>query len=264
MFPALAASEEQFYAYVWEGYWIDIGTPSRYLRANQDVLHGRLGELPLREEGSPMFSGEGEPARIDDFSIIDHSCTIKAGAEISNSVLGANCFVEERARIEQAFPNARSRTYPVAAGDMFALVEQLFAERGWDIRTKRTPLDVLDTGQLNAIATTLLGWQHEVVVRVTGSAAGSTVAMRSASLTAFHDFAENGERIEAFLLDLDNRVTLMLRDAPPAVDAGLSSRTPPRGFRAPPKAAARTVHRDFEAALAVELAAAIRVVPPVF
>ncbi|MEO6395797.1 MAG: hypothetical protein ABIO40_07790, partial [Devosia sp.] len=98
----------------------------------------------------------------------------------------------ERARIEAAFPNARSRTYPVAAGDMFGLVEQLFVERGWDIRTKRTPLNALDTGQLNAIATTLLGWQQEVVARVAGSAAGSTVAMRSASLTSFHDFAENG------------------------------------------------------------------------
>ena len=53
-----------------------------------------------------------------------------------------------------------------------------------------------------------------------------------------------------------------LRDARPAVDAGLSSRTPPRGFRAPPKAAARTVHRDFEAAVAAELAAAIRAVKP--
>ncbi|MEO6396068.1 MAG: DUF1499 domain-containing protein, partial [Devosia sp.] len=65
-------------------------------------------------------------------------------------------------------------------------------------------------------ATTLLGWQQEVVARVAGSAAGSTVAMRSASLTSFHDFAENGLRIEAFLLELDSRVTLMLRDAPPA------------------------------------------------
>ncbi len=83
--------------------------------------------------------------------------------------------------------------------DMFTLIEQLFAERGWDVRTKRTPLNALDTGQLNAVATTLLGWRQEVVARVTGSAAGSTVAMRSASLTAFHDFAENGLRIEAFL-----------------------------------------------------------------
>jgi hypothetical protein len=40
--------------------------------------------------------------------------------------------------------------------------------------------------------------------------------MRSASLTSFPDFGQNGQRIEAFLLDLDNQVTLMLRNATPA------------------------------------------------
>jgi len=102
LFPALAAAGEAFYAYIWEGYWIDIGTPFRYLKANQDVLRGCLGDPPAHSDGLPTFIGDGEPARIDAVSIIDHSCTIKAGAEISNSVLGANCFVEERARIENA------------------------------------------------------------------------------------------------------------------------------------------------------------------
>jgi hypothetical protein len=122
---------------------------------------------------------------------------------------------EERERIETAFPNARSRTYPVAAGDMFSLVETLVLSNGWDIRTRRVPVNALDTGQINAIATTLLGWRHEVALRIAGAADGSTIAMRSASLTAFHDFAENGLRIESFLLELDNQVTVMLRDAPP-------------------------------------------------
>jgi hypothetical protein len=121
---------------------------------------------------------------------------------------------EERARIEAAFPNARTRSYPVPVADMFTLVEQLVAERGWDVRSRRVPLNTLSTGQLNAVATTLFGWRQEVALRVTGTTEGSSVAMRSASLTSFHDFAENGLRIEAFLVDLDNRVTLLLRDAP--------------------------------------------------
>jgi hypothetical protein len=99
---------------------------------------------------------------------------------------------------------------------MFTLVEQLVAERGWDVRSRRVPLNALGTGQLNAVATTLFGWRQEVALRITGSTEGSSVAMRSASLTSFHDFAENGLRIEAFLVDLDNRVTLLLRDAPVA------------------------------------------------
>jgi hypothetical protein len=123
---------------------------------------------------------------------------------------------EERARIEAAFPNARPRTYPVPAPQMFALVESLVASRGWEMRARRAPLNTVDTGQLNALATTLLGWRQEVAVRVAGAVDGSTIDMRSAALTDFHDFAENGARIEAFLLELDNQVTLMLRDAPVA------------------------------------------------
>ena len=51
-------------------------------------------------------------------------------------------------------------------------------------------------------------------MRSTGSADGATVDMRSASLSSFPDFGENGQRVEAFLLELDNQVTLMLRNAP--------------------------------------------------
>lgn len=126
---------------------------------------------------------------------------------------------EERARIEAAFPNARSRTYPIEAPPMFEVVGRVLDARGWDIRATRAPLDALDTGQYNAVVTTLLGFPQEVAVRVAGGADGATVDMRSASLTAFPDFGENGQRVEAFLLELDNQVTLMLRNGPAQPEA---------------------------------------------
>jgi len=61
-----------------------------------------------------------------------------------------------------------------------------------------------------------------VAIRVTGAADGTTIAMRSASLSTFPDFGENGQRIEAFMLDLDSEVTLMLRNATPAQPADTS------------------------------------------
>ncbi|HVY50341.1 MAG TPA: DUF1499 domain-containing protein [Devosia sp.] len=122
----------------------------------------------------------------------------------------------ERARIETEFPNARSRNYPITAPDMFDAVAALVDDRDWDVRSSRRPTGPLDSGQINAIVTTLLGFRQEVVIRVTGAADGATVAMRSASLSKVPDFGENGTRIETFLLDLDNQVTQMLRDASPA------------------------------------------------
>lgn len=123
---------------------------------------------------------------------------------------------DERARLEAAYPNARSRTYPIAAAQMYDLVSAMVDARGWEIRTRRVPLTDLDTGQLNVVVTTLLGFRQEVAIRVAGGADGTTVAMRSTSLSAVTDFGENGARIEAFLLELDTQVTDLLRSAPTA------------------------------------------------
>ena len=106
---------------------------------------------------------------------------------------------EERARLEAAFPNARTRSYPITAPQMFDTIANLVEQRGWEVRSSRAPLGDTDSGQLNAVATTLLGFRQELAIRVTGGAEGSTIAMRSASLSGFPDMGENGRRIEAFL-----------------------------------------------------------------
>lgn len=127
----------------------------------------------------------------------------------------------QRARIEASFPNARSRNYPIAAPQVFDVVAGIVDDRGWDLRSKHAPLSELDTGQINVVVTTLLGFRQEVAIRVAGSVDGTTVAMRSTSLAAFPDFGENGQRVEAFLLALDSQITAMLRNAPkqPSTDS---------------------------------------------
>ncbi len=126
----------------------------------------------------------------------------------------------QRALIAATFPTAQSRTYPIEATEMFPVVAQLVDERGWDVRIERAPPTALGNGQINAIAMTLVGWRDEVAIRVAGSANGSAVAMRSVPLGRMHDFGENGRRIEDFLLALDAKVTLLLRDAPVAPASG--------------------------------------------
>jgi hypothetical protein len=133
-----------------------------------------------------------------------------------------------RDAIAETFPNARTRSYPVESTGLFAIVERLVEQRGWDIRLRRAPPTALDTGQLNAIAMALLGWRDEVAIRITGTAQGSTVDMRSVPLASMTDFGENGRRIEDFLVALDDEITRTLRDAPqpvavPETDTG----TPP-------------------------------------
>jgi hypothetical protein len=119
-----------------------------------------------------------------------------------------------RPAIEAAFPNARNRAYPIEAGQMYAFVAALVDTRGWEPRARREPQTPLAEGQINSIATTLLGWRDEVAIRIQGNAQGSVIAMRSTALHVGPDFGENGRRIEEFLIALDQRVTEMLRNAP--------------------------------------------------
>jgi hypothetical protein len=121
-----------------------------------------------------------------------------------------------RTVIEARFPNVRTRSYPIDATQLFTIVGDLVDDRNWDVRMQRTPATPLDSGQIDAIAQTLLGWRNEVVIRVAGTAQGVTVDMRSVPLSDLHDFGESGKLIEEFLLALDQKVTLLLRDAPTA------------------------------------------------
>jgi hypothetical protein len=120
-----------------------------------------------------------------------------------------------QAAVIAAFPNSRDRSYPIEASQMYGLIATLADARSWEPRARREPQTPLAEGQINAIATTLLGWRDEVAIRVQGTAQGSIVSMRSTALHGFHDLGENGRRVEEFLVALDQRVTALLRNVAP-------------------------------------------------
>src|SRR5205085_8648722 len=63
-FPSLVENRETFVALVSRGYWIDIGTPDKYLQAHQDIMDGRFAALPFASmPGGLCVSPE---AKIDD------------------------------------------------------------------------------------------------------------------------------------------------------------------------------------------------------
>lgn len=111
LFPELLRRDEAFFAHIpARTYWIDIGTPARYLQAHHDLLANRVGRIHLKERRGDFDSATA--AEIDDLSIIGDDCQIKPGAQIINSVLGQGCFVEERARVENSviWPHTRIST----------------------------------------------------------------------------------------------------------------------------------------------------------
>jgi NDP-sugar pyrophosphorylase family protein len=80
-------------------YWIDIGTPQRYLRVHHDFLAGKIKAFPIaRKRNFDLATA----ALVDDVSVIDDECVIKPGARITNSVLGKGVQVDERTTIENS------------------------------------------------------------------------------------------------------------------------------------------------------------------
>jgi NDP-sugar pyrophosphorylase family protein len=101
LFPKLLEQGEAFFAHIPQRtYWIDIGTPARYLQAHQDLLANRVSRIHIKERRGKFDSATH--AEIDELSMIADECTIKPGAQIVNSVLGRGCYIEERARIENS------------------------------------------------------------------------------------------------------------------------------------------------------------------
>jgi hypothetical protein len=123
------------------------------------------------------------------------------------------------ARLAVAFPNIKPRNYPLAPGQMFDIVDKLVADRGWDVLQRQEPTINDGSGQINALAMTLLGFRDEVSIRLAGSADGTSVSMRSAALTPLHEPGDNATRVEGFLDALDDRITQLQKDQPAGTTA---------------------------------------------
>lgn len=108
LFPRLLELKAAFYAHVPQRtYWMDIGTPWRYLQAHHDLLANRVTRIHLKERRAEFDAAT--IAEIDDLSMIGKDCVVKPGAQIINSVLGPGCFLEERARVENSVIWAHTR-----------------------------------------------------------------------------------------------------------------------------------------------------------
>ena len=106
-FPSLVERGETFVGYVYDGYWIDIGTPEKYVQVHRDIMDGRFEAAPFK--GLPSRRWVSDDARLEDGATVESPCFIdegvlvKAGARIGPySVVGRQCQIEEDARVDGA------------------------------------------------------------------------------------------------------------------------------------------------------------------
>jgi mannose-1-phosphate guanylyltransferase len=121
VFPLLIG--EGLYGIRLDGYWIDIGTPDRFLEANWDILEGRVETVISDQLSSPVMVGEGceispdaelrapcvigpdstvESDAVIERSVLLDGCTVGEGARLVNSILSGGVTVEPGASLEGA------------------------------------------------------------------------------------------------------------------------------------------------------------------
>jgi len=102
-----AIKDDNVQAYLFDGYWEDIGTISAFYRANLD-LTSKLPKFNLFDAEAPVYTRARylPPSKIDDSriveSILSDGCIV-IGASITNSVIGLRSRISKGVRIDSSF-----------------------------------------------------------------------------------------------------------------------------------------------------------------
>ena len=121
--PAMLGDGCRLFAYLYKGYWRDVGTLSSYWEANMDAL-GEFPELALNDPGWRIYyrhsfnfpeyvgpnaeithsisgAGNGVYGKVRD-SVLFNNATIEEGAEIKDSIVLSDCIIRKGAKVEYA------------------------------------------------------------------------------------------------------------------------------------------------------------------
>jgi NDP-sugar pyrophosphorylase family protein len=108
-FPNMLEHGGALYAVHSDAYWLDIGTPQKYLEAHRDLLAGRLGHPPIAgaNEIAPSVWVQGSAtidptAHLEGPLVVGEGTQIDAAARVVASVLGPGSRVGRGARVERS------------------------------------------------------------------------------------------------------------------------------------------------------------------
>ena len=139
-FPALLARGDRVLGPVHRGYWIDIGTPEKYLQVHRDILRGRFPialeaeavrggfvakgarVAPEAELTAPFFVGPGcevdAGARLGPDAVLVSDVRLRRGASVRDSVLWPAAEVADDATVETSLvgPGVRIGRHALVRG----------------------------------------------------------------------------------------------------------------------------------------------------
>ena len=131
LFPLLLGRGELVFAYPSPAYWIDIGTPEKYLQLHRDLLSGKssrhtppterlVGKQsqihPTARIKGPVVIGDnctiGQQVKLSGPVVIGSGGTIQSGAIIEDSVIWHNVEIGQRAVVRNSIIANNCHLYP--------------------------------------------------------------------------------------------------------------------------------------------------------
>ena len=117
IFPAVISAGHPVHGFVADAYWLDLGTPEKYLQAHFDMFEGRVHDVrypaPWVAEGAEVDlrahigrwvavgrgAAIGPDAQVDD-SVMHRGARVGAGARVTGSVLAPDAVIGDGAIVE--------------------------------------------------------------------------------------------------------------------------------------------------------------------
>ena len=144
VFPPLLEKGQAIYGFPIEAYWIDIGTPEKYLRLNRDLLlrdvkgvkfEGESFVHPSARISPPAVIGAGgsigKDAVVKGPVVIGPGCRIGQGATVEGAVLWQNCEIGRRAKLRNCVIASECSIEPQSKiGDNCVLGDNVTVARG--------------------------------------------------------------------------------------------------------------------------------------
>lgn len=99
IFPALIERGDPVYAFVSDAYWMDLGTPEKYLSAHFDLLEGRMREVTVE---APLIAESAEVdirAHLGRWVVLEERVVVGADAELDDTVVLAGARIGSGARV---------------------------------------------------------------------------------------------------------------------------------------------------------------------
>jgi len=156
-FPLLLSQGEPVYAYPSSAYWLDMGTPEKYLQLHRDLLSGKSGHYtpatdrevligrqcsvhPTAQINGPVVIGDnctiGENTRLTGPVVIGNGCTILEDTVIKGSIIWHDVQMGPRVRLKESMVadhcclNADSVIEEAVLGDNVTVAEGYKLEPG--------------------------------------------------------------------------------------------------------------------------------------